>query len=185
MTIEAIVAKYGLAALFAGAALEGEAAVVAGGVLAHQQYFPLWAAMIAAATGSFCADQAWFFAGRRMRDHRWVAAARARPAFARALAMLERHPVGFIFAFRFLYGLRTVSPIAIGTTRVPARTFVLVNAVSAVVWGVVFTTIGYLFGRAFERLVGRVTAHWPWAVAALAVAGIGFALLRWRKGRRA
>ena len=85
MTIEAIVAKYGLAALFAGAALEGEAAVVAGGVLAHQQYFPLWAAMIAAATGSFCADQAWFFAGRRMRDHRWVAAARARPAFARAL----------------------------------------------------------------------------------------------------
>lgn len=155
MTIEAIVAKYGLAALFAGAALEGEAAVVAGGVLAHQHYFPLWAAMIAAATGSFCADQAWFFAGRRMRDHRWVAAARAKPAFARALAMLERHPVGFIFAFRFLYGLRTISPVALGTSHVSTRLFVAVNAASAVCWAAIFTGIGYLFGEAFQELAAR------------------------------
>ena len=185
MTLPELIAHYGLPALFLGAAVEGETVVVAGGVAAHQGLLPLAGAMIATASGSFAADQAWFAAGRHFRDHRRVQQARGKPAFAKAMEWLERYPIGFIFAFRFLYGLRTVSPIAIGTTRVPARTFVLVNAVSAVVWGVVFTTIGYLFGRAFERLVGRVTAHWPWAVAALAVAGIGFALLRWRKGRRA
>ncbi|RSU46611.1 DedA family protein [Sphingomonas sp. S-NIH.Pt15_0812] len=185
MTLPELIAHYGLPALFVGAAVEGETVVVAGGVAAHQGLLPLAGAMIATATGSFAADQAWFAAGRHFRDHRRVQQARAKPAFARAIRWLERYPIGFIFAFRFLYGLRTVSPIAIGTTRVPARTFVLVNALSAAVWGVIFTSIGYLFGQAFEQLVGRVTQHWPWAVAALAVVGIGFALLRWRKGRQA
>ena len=185
MSIESLVAQYGLAALFAGAALEGEAAVIAGGLLAHQGLLSLPGAAAAAAAGSFLADQGWFAFGRHFRERRWVAKLRNTAAFARAQAQLERHPRRFIFAFRFLYGLRTVSPIAIGTTRVPAHTFVLVNAASAAIWGVVFTGIGYLFGHAFERLVGRITAHWPLAVAALAVAALAFAWFRWRKGRQA
>lgn len=185
MTIEAIVARYGLAALFAGAALEGEAAVVAGGILAHKGLLSYPLAMLVAALGSFAADQAWFYAGRHFRDHRRVAAARARPAFARAIATFERYPIGFIFVFRFLYGLRTVSPIAIGSTNVSPRLFVAVNGASAAVWGALFTTIGYLFGHGFEALVGRVThdRHLWWLVGALLVAGIAFGGWRWYKAR--
>ncbi|MEH3035820.1 MAG: VTT domain-containing protein [Sphingomonas adhaesiva] len=187
MTIEAIVAKYGLAALFAGAALEGEAAVIAGGVLAHHGLFPLWAAMLAAATGSFGADQAWFFAGRRMRDHRWVAAARAKPAFARAMAMLARRPIAFIFAFRFIYGFRTISPIAIGTAGVSPRLFAIVNAASAVTWGVIFCSIGYWFGHAFEAVIGRLAEDhrlW-WVVGGLVATGIAAALAHRHRSRTA
>ena len=175
MTLEGFVQHYGLVAVLIGAGLEGEAAVVAGGLLAHQGLFPLWGAMAAAVVGSFAADQAWFAVGRRFREHRWVAKARGKPAFARALAALERRPIGFIFAFRFLYGLRTISPIAIGTTGVRARMFLAVNAAAAAVWGVAFSAIGYVFGREFEALVGRLHPHgatlW-WIVAALVAAGL-------------
>ena len=116
LTIEALIARYGLAAIFIGAGIEGETSVLAGGLFAHEGMLSLPGAMIAAASGSFLADQAFFAAGRRFRDHRWVQRAQHKPAFAKALETLERHPIGFIFAFRFLYGLRTVSPIAIGTT---------------------------------------------------------------------
>jgi membrane protein DedA with SNARE-associated domain len=188
VTIEALVARYGLAALFAGAALEGEAAVIAGGLLAHQGLFWLPAAMAVAALGSFSADQGWFALGRGFRDNRRVAAARQRPAFARALAALERHPIAFIFAFRFIYGIRTISPIAIGTTGVSRLTFLIVNAVSAIVWGITFTTIGYVFGNAFERAVGRLR-HDPrlwWLVGALVVGGLVVGLIvRWRQRERA
>ncbi len=187
MTIEAIVAKYGLAALFAGAAVEGEAAVIAGGVLAHHGLFPMWAAMLAAATGSFSADQGWFFAGRRMRDHRWVKAARAKPAFARAQAMLERYPIAFIFAFRFIYGFRTISPIAIGTAGVAPRLFAVVNAASAITWGVIFCSIGYVFGHAFEAVVGRLAEDhrlW-WVVGGLIAAGLTIALVHRYRSRTA
>ncbi|WP_394647330.1 DedA family protein [uncultured Sphingomonas sp.] len=187
MTIEVIVARYGLAALFAGAALEGEAAVIAGGVLAHKGLLSLPLAMLVAALGSFTADQGWFYAGRHFRDHRWIAAARGKPAFAKAVAAFERRPTGFIFAFRFLYGLRTVSPIAIGSTQVSARLYAIVNGISAACWGVIFSGIGYVFGHSFERVLGRLAAgrHLWWVVGGLLVAGIAFGGWRWYKARHA
>lgn len=184
MTAEALLARYGLVAVFVGAGLEGETATVAGGLLAHEGYWPLWAAMLAAAAGSFVADQGFFLIGRRFQDHRRVKRLRDRPGFARALAAFERRPIGFIFVFRFLYGLRTISPIAIGTTHVSARTFMAVNAASAAVWGALFTGIGYVFGREFEKLMGNLRPHLIWLfVGAIVIAAAGFGWRAWHERR--
>ena len=154
MTIESLIARYGLAAIFLGAGVEGETSVIAGGVMAHRHLVPLWAAMAAAAAGSCVADQLFFAAGRSYRDHPRVKRMAAKPGFAKALVTLERHPVLFVMGFRFLYGLRTVSPIAIGTSHIHARTFILLNALSATIWAILFTGIGYGFGGGIERLFG-------------------------------
>ena len=154
--------------MFVGAGVEGETVVIAGGVLAHRGLVSLGGAMAAAAAGSFVADQLFFLAGRRWRAHPRVQAITARPAFARALAAFERHPSRFIFVFRFLYGLRTISPIAIGTTQVSVRRFMALNAMAAVVWGVAFTALGYLFGHGLGALLGRFR---PDARTVLLVAG--------------
>lgn len=185
MTAETLLAQYGLAAVFVGAGLEGETATVTGGLLAHEGYWPLWAAIAAAAAGSFVADQLFFLAGRRFQHHRWVTRVRKKPGFKRAVESFEKRPIGFIFAFRFLYGLRTVSPMAAGTTRISERLFMVVNAAAAVVWAALFTGIGYLFGREFEGLMGSLRPHLHWLLlAAVAIALAGFAWRAWH-GRRA
>ena len=185
MNLEAIISHYGLAAVFLGAAVEGEVAVVAGGLLAHRGFFPLPGAMAAAAAGSFVADQLWFLAGRRFQHHRWVRAAHERPAFSKAIAAFRRYPVAFIFAFRFVYGLRTVSPVAIGTTDVSARLFVAVNLASAITWGVLFSTIGYHAGRAFAALLGRLEPDTPTLLAILAaVLAVATGIALWRRRKR-
>ncbi|WP_343526165.1 DedA family protein [Sphingomonas sp.] len=155
LSIEAIVARYGVAAIALGAGLEGETAVVTGGILAHQGLIGWPAALVAAAVGSFLADQIFFTIGRRSRDGRWVRKLRQRRVYARVTKMMERYPVGFIFAFRFLYGLRTISPVALGTSKVSTRLFVAVNAASAACWASIFVGIGYLFGEAFQELAAR------------------------------
>jgi len=188
VTIESLIGQYGLVALFLGAGLEGETVVMAGGVLAHQGLVWLPGAMAATAAGSFVADQLFFAAGRRFRDHRRVKAITAKPAFARAKAMLERHPTGFIVAFRFIYGIRTVSPIAIGTTDVPTRTFVILNAIAAVIWGILFSAIGYLFGNAVERVFDRLKPDrhtMIWIAAGIVALGLVLAAVHWWRGRRA
>jgi membrane protein DedA with SNARE-associated domain len=185
LTIEALLARYGLAAIFVGAGIEGETVVVTGGLLAHQGLVPLWAAMVAAAAGSFVADQLFFLAGRRFREHRWVKRFRDRPAFARALETFERHPAGFIIGFRFLYGLRTISPIAIGTTEVPTRRFMTLNAAAAIGWGVIFTTLGYVFGDGLTELLGRLKPDRHTLLVGAAVVIAAFLLVRlflwWRR----
>lgn len=155
LSIEAIVARYGVAAIALGAGLEGETAVVTGGILAHQGLIGWPATLVAAAVGSFLADQIFFTIGRRSRDGRWVRKLRQRRVYMRVTKMMERYPVGFIFAFRFLYGLRTISPVALGTSKVSTRLFVAVNAASAACWASIFVGIGYLFGEAFQELAAR------------------------------
>ncbi|MDP1028011.1 DedA family protein [Sphingomonas sp. KR1UV-12] len=185
MTVESILSQYGLIALFFGAGLEGETVVVTGGVLAHRGIVPLPAAMAVAVAGSFVADQLFFLLGRRYRQHPRVQRIMARPAFARALATFERHPTVFILGFRFLYGVRTISPIAIGTTSVAQRRFMALNAVAATVWGVGFTSVGYWFGSGFDALVDRyrpsgTTLILTAAALAAAVLAVG-QLRRWRR----
>lgn len=133
MTLQVLLTRYGLLALFIGAGAEGETVVVIGGMLAHRGVMNFTDAILAAAAGSFLADQILFTFGRRLRDHPRVVRITTKPAFARALAELDRHPNGFIFAFRFLYGLRVVSPIAIDTSHVPVPRFVTINAAAAIV----------------------------------------------------
>lgn len=187
VTIESLIGDYGLAAIFLGAGIEGETMVLAGGLFAHEGMLSLPGAALAAAAGSFVADQCFFAAGRRFRNHRWVQRAQAKPAFARALDTLERHPIGFIFAFRFLYGLRTVSPIAIGTSHVPTRTFLWLNAAAAVLWAILFTGLGYVFGTGIAELLGRYRPHgrqWLWVALAAVVLGLVFGGFRWWRRRQ-
>ena len=176
MHLEPLIMRYGLVAILLGAGIEGEAVVVTGGVLAHRGLVPLWPACLCAGVGSCAVDQAWFALARRFRGNRWVARARTKPAFARALRLLERYPTAFILAFRFVYGMRTASPIAIGASQVPARKFVPLNMLAAAIWGPAFTLIGYWFGAAIDPWLDRVLgkAH---IVALAIVAAAGIALL--------
>ena len=156
MQLEELLARYGLWALGIGAGVEGETVTVLGGIMVHRGLFALLPAILAASLGSFLADQAFFLIGRRFRDAAYVRNARARPAFQRALAIFERHPAGFVFAFRFLYGLRTISPLAIGTTMFPTARFMAINAAAALLWGATFVSLGYVFGQGIEALFGRI-----------------------------
>lgn len=156
MQIEEFLTQYGLWALGIGAGIEGETVTVLGGMMVHRGLFAFLPAVLAASLGSFLADQAFFAVGRHFRNTAYVRKVRARPAFQRALAVFERHPVGFVFAFRFLYGLRTISPIAIGTTTLGASRFMAINAIAALLWGAGFVTLGYLFGQGIEAMFGRV-----------------------------
>jgi len=170
-----LIARYGLLAILLGAGLEGEAVVVSGGVLARKGILPFWGVAAAAAVGSLAVDQFWFFAGRSLRDRAWVRRLTERAAFARALGLLERHSTLFILAFRFIYGLRTASPVAIGTSRVPARRFVVLNALSAAAWGPAMTWVGYRLGGVVGPLWDRIRASsWP---AALILLLVGVAIL--------
>jgi membrane protein DedA with SNARE-associated domain len=159
--------------------------VVAGGALAQRGLLSLPLVLIACTAGSAAIDQALFLAGRFGRDWRLVAKARAHPGFVRALGFIERHPAGFVLTFRFLYGLRAVSPVAVGLSRMNAWRFTGLNLLAAALWAGLFTGLGYLFGKELEAVFARL--HPPiWVMvagAAAVLALIGLVAWRWRRPR--
>ena len=175
-------AAYGPIAILLGAAFEGQTAVIAGGVIARQGLMSPFVAVAAAALGSGILDQVLFILGRSFRDTRFVRRVAAKPAFAKALGLIERYPTGFILGFRFLYGLRAAGPVAVGVTNVSTLRFAALNALGAVIWAGVFVGLGVIFGPAVMVLHGRVMAHAaPMAIGALVLAVLaGLIFWRWR-----
>lgn len=163
--MEGLIARYGLLAIFVGAGVEGEPFALAGGVLAHRHWLGLHAAMLAAIGGSFGVDQMWFHLSRNLRGNAWVRKIAARPAFARSLALIERHPARFVLLFRFAYGLRAVTAVAVGASSMPARLFVALNVVAALAWGLAFTALGYAAGPALEAMQAR----YGWGLTAMSL----------------
>ena len=133
------------------------------------------------ALGSFVADQVWFACGRYLRGSRLVRRVSARPFFGKAIEAFERRPILFTFGFRFVYGLRTVSPIAIGTTQLPTSWFVSINAVAAATWALVFVSAGYWFGHGIETAFGALRSDHRLLVCAAAALTFVAALAFWTR----
>lgn len=179
---EGLLRDYGVWVVLVGTFLEGETIVVVAGFAAHHGYLNPYVVGAAAFAGSFAGDQFWFYMARTHRENRHVQKLTQRETFQRALQILERHPTLFILSFRFVYGVRNVSPIAIGFSGIGAVRFGVLNAIAAAVWATAFTGAGYLFSQTVETFLGqlkRVEHIALGALAAAAVAFIAFHVVQW------
>ena len=179
--MENLILHYGVIAILLGAGIEGEPFALAGGVLAHRHWISPYLAGLAAIGGSCLIDQFWFHLSRYYQRSRIVQRVAQRPAFARSLELIERRPVLFVLLFRFAYGLRAAAPVAIGASRVPMRVFLPVNLVAAIVWGSLFTALGYALGPTFEASEARYGTGIAVATICVSALALAFAL---RRGHR-
>ncbi len=181
--LEALIQQYGYLAIVVGTFLEGETVLLLGGFAAHRGYLDLAGVIAAAFVGSFAGDLIYFTIGRR----KGMAFLESRPAWrantARVLAMVHSHQTLLILTFRFLYGIRTVAPFALGASGVSPLRFVPLNLVSAAIWATAFGALGYLLGNTLQAVIGDLQRYEPAVFAAIVAAGI--VVWRWRRRRGA
>ncbi|RWE37683.1 MAG: DedA family protein [Mesorhizobium sp.] len=180
--IHHFISQYGLLAVFLGCVAEGESAAILGGFFAHQHVFVLWHAFAAAALGAFAGDTFFFILGRSFADNRHVVRLRRRPGFRRAYRLLNTHPNIFVLSNRYVYGMRLVGGIAAGLSTIAAPRFVILNAISSVIWAVLFSTIGYVFGLGAEQLIGQALMRHERLFVGLGI-GLAVAVLAWLAAR--
>jgi membrane protein DedA with SNARE-associated domain len=90
--------------------------------------------------------------------------------------MFERFGPATVFFARFVFGMRVIAGPLAGVLRMRWRRFVLFNFLGATLWVTVISSVGYLFGQHWHRLlriVGRANAV-LFVVAVLIVAYAGW-----------
>ena len=186
MDLQSIIENYGYAAILVGTFLEGETILVLAGLAAHQGYLALPGVILAAFLGSLGGDQLFFYLGRKHCQ----AVLAWRPTWTQKAEkvnrMISRFQSPLIIGFRFLYGLRTVTPFVLGMSTVSLTKFVVLNAAGALIWAAAVASGGYLFGHALEVFIGRFKSYEIYIMGSVAVVGLLIWIFHFfrRRGRR-
>ncbi|ECF7066125.1 DedA family protein [Salmonella enterica subsp. enterica] len=159
MDINTLITHYGYAALVIGSMAEGETVTLLGGVAAHQGLlkFPLVAAAVA--LGGMMGDQLLYLLGRCFGGKILRRFPRYHTKIRHAQKMIQRHPYLFVIGTRFMYGFRVVGPLLIGASRLPPKIFLPLNIVGALIWALLFTTLGYLGGEVIAPWLHDLDQH--------------------------
>jgi membrane protein DedA with SNARE-associated domain len=171
MNWELIIGNYGYFALLAGTFFEGETILILGGFAAHLGYLSLPWVILTAFIGTLSGDQLFFYLGRRHSGFVLEKHPAWQSRLDRVQRLFERYQTLLILGFRFLYGLRTVTPFVLGRSGVSPRYFFLLNTLSALVWSVVVGIGGYLFGNFLKLILGDIKRYEFESFCAIAATG--------------
>lgn len=164
--------EYGYIILFVWSMLEGEMGLIMAGILSHTGDMSVPVAIAVAGFGGFVGDQVYFYIGRFNKNYIHERLRSQRRKFAIAHILLKKYGWPLIFVQRYMYGMRTVIPMAIGLTRYSARQFALINFISAIFWAAMTIIPAYYYGEELLNLLAWIKAHWYFAIPlALSIAG--------------
>ena len=154
MTLKDGIETYGYLGVLIGTFLEGDIALVLGGVCARCTDLNLFGVVVAAFTGAIIGDQFFYNLGRHKGLQLLNRFPRLKLRTERIFHHMRRHGTIIAFAFRFFYGFRILTPLMIGASGVGRGRFTLLNCLGALSWAMVLGSVGYyLVGEGMELLL--------------------------------
>jgi membrane protein DedA with SNARE-associated domain len=173
--------------LFFAALIEGESIVLAAGYFAYKGYLSLPLIMVISFTATVCADQACFFIGRAYGPQLLSKYPKIAEKSHRIFELLHKYNTAFILGFRFIYGIRNVSPLVIGASGMNPKRFIILNLIAAFIWATISCYAGYLIGQFFsgaiETGIKNVIRYQGWFVGSILVLIGIFAAYKYYKRR--
>lgn len=149
----------GAALLFenAGIPVPGETILLLASFMAYSQHelrlsWIIVVATLAATVGDNLGFALGLYGGRPLLAH-YQSVFRIRAAtLERGEKLFARYGAVTIFFARFIFGMRIIAGPMAGVLRMPWRKFLTFNFMGAAVWVTTISSVGYLFGRHWQRL---------------------------------
>ena len=190
---------HGYLVILFGAALDnfglpssGDIVLFAGGLFANRGHLALPLVMLSGFAGALISDNAVYWIGRiggrpligRILKMRFLHFLVNEKSLSKVERYFESHGGKTVFVGRFGPGLRSMTPLFAGVTRMKYYRFVPYNVAAAAVWSVVYSLIGYVFGQYWTELLA-VAKSLGYGVIGLAVLVLlAYLLRRYQTGNR-
>ena len=189
--------SYGYVVIFVGAALDnfglpasGDVVLFAGGWFSNIGRATLPLVMLSGFAGALTSDNAVYWIGRiggrtlidRVLKMRLLHFLINEKNLAKVERYFEIHGGKMVFVGRFGPGLRSMTPLFAGMSRMKYHKFLPYNLSAAAVWAIAYTFVGYTFGRYWSELLA-VAKSFGYGIVVLVILILGGYLIRRHRRR--
>ncbi len=154
-------ATYGYIGLFLYSLGGGFVALIGAGVLSFMGKMDLTASIAIAFFANALGDILLFYMARYQKSTMMEGIRKHRRKLALAHIMMKKYGSWIILIQKFIYGIKTLIPIAIGLTKYEFKKFAILNFLSAGVWALVFGIGSYYSGNFLIKLI-EIIGNKPW-----------------------
>ncbi|KIM11491.1 MAG: membrane protein [Sulfuricurvum sp. PC08-66] len=169
--VNASLATYGYIALFLYSFGGGYVGIVAAGILSYLGEMNIVISIIVATTANFLGDTMLFYMGRYNKPMLNPYLIKHRRKFALSHILIKRFGDAIIVFQKYIYGVKTLVPIAIGITKYPFGRFTIINALASILWGIAVGLSSYYAGSVLVPYVEYIGAHYYYLLLFLAAIG--------------
>ena len=152
----ALLREYGYFVILIWTFLEGETIVIVAAWASPSTGMDPWLIALCAFSGSFLSDQIMFSLGKYKGEAVLSYFSHIARNLDKAASLFKKYDTALIIGFRFVYGVRNITPIMLGISGVSHKKFFLLNFIGAAAWAVTFTYGGLYVGKTFMHLMDTV-----------------------------
>ncbi len=148
----ALVHDYGYWIVLFGSMIEGESIVLTAGMLSAHGILSFYKICLLSFIGTCFADQLLYNLGYYIGPsflEKWSV---TRKLFHKLKPIALKYQNIYILSFRFIYGIRIMSPILIGIVKIDPKKYMILNIVASVIWSIVSCSMGYAIGSFTKTL---------------------------------
>ncbi|MBL0708683.1 MAG: DedA family protein [Sulfurimonas sp.] len=154
-------ATYGYIGLFLYSLGGGFVALVGAGVLSFMGKMDLSLSITIAFAANALGDILLFYMARYQKNMMMNGMRKHRRKLALAHIMMKKNGSWIILIQKFVYGIKTLIPIAIGLTKYDFKKFAILNIASSAVWALV-VGIGSFYSGSFLVNLAQAIGDKPW-----------------------
>ncbi len=145
--MEQLIHDWGYIILFLYSFGGGFLALAVASVLSYTGELNIYITLVVAGVSNFIGDQFLFYLARTNKHMAKDILAKHRRKVAWAHLIMKRRGDAAIFLQKYIYGIKTMIPLAIGLTKYDGKRFMVLNAAAAAVWAVIVGSLSYSLGR--------------------------------------
>ena len=171
-------ATYGYIALFIYSLGGGFVGLVAASVLSYMGKMDIGTSIFVAFLGNALGDIMLFWLTKYQKNMMMDSLKKHRRKLALSHILMKKHGDWVIFIQKFIYGLKTIVPIAIALTKYDFKKFAVLNIFAALIWALVFGLASYYFAAPLKAFAIYIYHNkWLAPVILIVLSGMTWAYL--------
>jgi len=144
--LEEFIKEWGYLALFLYSFGGGFVGLVVAGVLSFAGDLNIYICMAVAASSNCLGDQFLFTLARNNKTYAREMMQKYGRKVAYAHILMRKYGSPVVFIQKYIYGIKTIIPLAMGLTKYDGRKFLFYNIIASGVWALVIGYVSYMIG---------------------------------------